>query len=557
MEFAAATNIADRKRADRASRIPTPWRLDPQVVEKFRKRPISIFQSPLDAQVVPGILSRREHDISSPNHDATDLLARLREGTLTCEEAVLATCKRAAIAQQLTNCLTEILFPEAIARARKLDAVPPADRGPLHGLPITVKDSFFISGVDSSIGISSLCYQPAQTNSMLVDILQRYGAIIIAKTTVPQTMLTADTDSVVFGRTCNAYKGDFGAGGSSGGEGVVVAMGGSAAGIGTDGAGSVRMPAFVNGIVGLRPSGYRWPLDGRAILGKGVMGTTAVGPVSVAGPLTRSVRDAQLILRLVSEARPWMSDPFLMPSPWLGLKTPKLRIGVWADFDHVHPLPPVARTFKAAQERLKAAGFELVPFAGPSIAHVWQLQKEWVEVQDLSYLRELLGKEPVTEIVRQTGIIYPPQAAPALTLQRLHDLNARTASLVRIMATAWKDADISCLLWIPAAHPAVPFDEYTDLTLTGLFNVLDWPAIVLPTGDVVDQRADSAQGGVRDADLFGTEDSRIHGIYRGYEADFESLPLSVQLIGRRGEDELLLAMAREVHEAVLSKSEDK
>lgn len=553
MAFADATKIAEQKRADRASRIPTPWRLDPEVVEKFRKRPISIFQSPLDVQVVPRILSEREHDISSPSHDATDLLARLREGAVTCEEAVLAACKRAAIAQQLTNCLAEILFEEAIARASKLDAVPPSDRGPLHGLPITVKDSFFISGVDSSIGISSLCYQPAPTNSMLVDILQSYGAIIIAKTTVPQTMLTADTDSVVFGRTCNAFKADFGAGGSSGGEGVIVAMGGSAAGIGTDGAGSVRMPAFVNGIVGLRPSGYRWPLDGRAILGKGVVGTTAVGPVSVAGPLTRSVRDAQLLLRLISEARPWLSDPFLLPSPWLALQTPKVRVGVWADFDHVHPLPPVARTFKAAQEKLKAAGFELVPFAGPSIAHVWQLQKEWVEVQDLSYLRELLSKEPVTEIVRRTGIIHPPEAAPALTLQRLHDLNARTAGLVRSMATAWKDAGISCLLWVPAAHPAVPFDEYTDLTLTSLFNVIDWPAIVLPTGDIVDEHTDSAHGDVRDADLFGADDRRIHDMYRGHEADFESLPLSVQLIGRRGEDELLLALARDIHEAVMSK----
>lgn len=554
MTFATATSLAEQKRADRASRIPEAWRLDPKIVEKFKEKPISIFKSSLDSQVVPGILSEREHDISSPDHDATDLLARLREGTVTCQEAVRATCKRAAIAQQLTNCLTEILFEEAIARARQLDDVPASDRGPLHGLPITVKDSFFIRGVDSSIGISSLCYQPAQTNSMLVDILQKYGAIIIAKTTVPQTMLTADTDSVVFGRTCNAYKAKFGAGGSSGGEGVVVAMGGSAAGIGTDGAGSVRMPAFVNGIVGLRPSGYRWPLDGRAILGKGVMGTTIVGPVSVAGPLTRSVRDAQLLLRLVSEARPWMSDPFLLPSPWLGLQTSKFRIGVWVDFDHVHPLPPVARTFKAAQERLKAAGFELVPFAGPSITHVWQLQKEWVEVQDLTYLRELLSKEPVTEIVRRTGIIYPPQAAPALTLQHLHDLNARTAVLVRGMATAWKDADISCLLWIPAAHPAVPFDEYTDLTLTGLFNVIDWPAIVLPTGDMVDQHADSAHSDMRDGDLFGTDDRRIHGMFRGHEADFESLPLSVQLIGRRGEDELLLAMARDVHETLLSTS---
>lgn len=546
--------VVRRKRAERDAKIPADWHLDAETLQRYGAKPISIFDAPLDQRIVPGILSQREHDLSSPVYDATDLLALLRDGSVTSEELVRAVCKRAAIAHQLANCLTEIMFEEALDRARQLDKLPADTRGPLHGLPITVKDSFFMKGLDSSIGISALCNEPAATNSLIVDILQDYGAVIIAKTTVPQTMLTADTDSIVHGRTCNAFRSDFGAGGSSGGEGVVVAMGGSAVGIGTDGAGSVRMPAFVNGIVGVRPSGYRWPLDGRNILGKGVMGSSGIGPVSVAGPLTRSVRDAQLLFRLVSEAQPWKTNPFLLPSPWLGLAAAKHRLGVWLNFDHLHLMPPVDRVFKSAQDRLIAAGFELVPFAGPSISDVWKLQKEWVEVQDLSYLRDLLSKEPTTEIVKKTGIIYPPQPARSLTLERLHDLNFRIATLIRSMAAAWKDADISSLLWVPAVHPAVPFDEYTDLTMTGICNVMDWPAIVLPTGDVVDHRLDSPIPRVAESEMFGDDDRRIQALYYGHEADFDGLPLSIQLIGRRGEDEALLAIANDVHKALLKNS---
>lgn len=114
--------------------------------------------------------------------------------------------------------------------------------GPLHGLPITFKDSYEIKGHDASIGISSLFFQSSQRNSQLYDILTGYGAIVIAKTTVPQTMLNVDTESIVFGRTVNPYNRSFGVAGSTGGEGALISLGGSALGIGTDGAGSVRMP---------------------------------------------------------------------------------------------------------------------------------------------------------------------------------------------------------------------------------------------------------------------------------------------------------------------------
>ncbi|KIV86589.1 hypothetical protein PV11_02189 [Exophiala sideris] len=548
-------DVVARKRAHRQACIPQEWLLSESTVKQYAAHPIQIFNSRLVEQV----LTPRDLEITNTNEDATDLVEHIHSGRISCLETVLAFCKRAAIAHQLTNCLSEIIFDSALSRARELDQVPASQRKPLHGLPVTVKDSFFIKGYDSSIGIAALCDRPAQTNSMIVQVLEDLGAVIIAKTTVPQTMLTADTDSVVFGRTVNAYSGSMGAAGSTGGEGALIAMGGSALGFGTDGAGSVRMPAFVNGIVGVRPSGYHFTVDGQPILGRGVCGTTQLGPTTVAGPLTRSVRDAQLVFRLFWQARLWERDPMLLPSPWFNLSLPsRLRIGVWADHDHVHPLPPVARAFRLAQQRLAAAGphIELLPFVGPSIATVWSLQKEFCQLLDLRYLKGLVAMEGATEIVRRTGILYPPESttkSQMSVLEQLHDLNFQIMALVRGMGKAWNahGQPLDAVLWIPAPHPAVPFDEYTDLTFTALFNVIDWPAIVFPTGDFADSKLDaSTDGPVAEEDLFGDEDRRVQSLYFGHEESFDGLPLSVQLIGRRGQDEKLLAIASKVHDII-------
>lgn len=553
-------SIAAAKRADRDRLIPRSWRLPQAILDQYAAQPITIFQQPIHSGVSPGILSAQELELTDTKLDATDLLEKLHSGAVTCYELTLAFCKRAAIAHQLTNCLTEIRFEFAINKARQCDGEWRDNGGrdlkPLHGLPITFKDSFHVKGIDSSIGMTALCDKPAMSDSLCVEIAEDNRAILIAKTTVPQSLLTADTDSVVFGRTCNAYRGNFGAGGSTGGEGALIAMGGSPLGIGTDGAGSVRMPAFVNGLVGYRPSGYRFPLDGVRVLGTGIIGSTFIGPVSVTGPLARSVRDIQLFTKVISDARPWDTDPFLLPSPWLGVEaqmnaSKPLRIGVWQDHDHIHPMPPVSRAFKLAQDRLRSAGHTLVPFRGPSIAKVWDLQKQWAEVQDLRHMRELISTEPTTTIVKKTGIIYPLNPAPEVTLDRLHYLNGRIAQLVVSMTSAWNGnrEPIDTLLWVPAAHPAVPFDEYTDLTFTGLMNIIDWPAVVLPLNEFVSPN-DVKEDSTPENYLFGEEDKRIQELWTERREEFVGLPLSVQLIGRRGEDEKLLAIAKMLHGVV-------
>jgi len=136
----------------------------------------------------------------------------------------------------LTACVTEPLFTRALKQATALDEHlfrTGKPIGPLHGIPISVKDTFDIAGVDSSIGIAAFCFKPAKSNAPLVNILESLGAIIVAKTNIPQTLGALDSVNNIFGRIMNPLNRKVTAGGSSGGEGVLVRMRGSMIGFGT------------------------------------------------------------------------------------------------------------------------------------------------------------------------------------------------------------------------------------------------------------------------------------------------------------------------------------
>lgn len=136
-----------------------------------------------------------------------------------------------------TNCLSEIFFDRAIAQAQELDLYlkeTGKTKGPLHGLPISIKDNFNLVGYDSTVGFTSLVNDPATYNSTLVDLLLGAGAVLYCKTNVPTAMMIAESVNNVFGRTVNPRNRKLTSGGSSGGESALIAFGGSRIGVGTD-----------------------------------------------------------------------------------------------------------------------------------------------------------------------------------------------------------------------------------------------------------------------------------------------------------------------------------
>lgn len=297
--------IAKRKQAYRDSQIPQQWKIPSNMLPKdpplMKYGPQNVLHVPREC----GLLSPTEVTITE-THSVESLLSALSTRKLSALEVTTAFCKRTAIAQQLTNCVTEPLFSTAIHRAKELDeslARKGQVVGPLHGLPVSVKDSLDVIGVDSSTGIASLCFKPVTINSPLIDLLLSLGCVIIAKTNVPQTLNSLDSINNVFGRTLNPINRLYTAGGSSGGEGVIMAMRGSMVGWGADTGGSIRVPAMCNGIFGIKSSNGRVPAGGGPLISNGGISRCTVP--AVVGPLARSIEDIDFVMREVVP-RAWM-----------------------------------------------------------------------------------------------------------------------------------------------------------------------------------------------------------------------------------------------------------
>jgi amidase len=221
--------ISTSKRAALFESVPQKWRIPIDIKPGDDQLDVSNFATE------SGFFTQHELDITSKT--AAELLRKLSDAEWTSEEVALAFCKRAAVAHQLLNCLSEIFFEEAIFDARALDAhfkETGKPKGPLHGLPISLKDSFYIAGTDSTLGFTSLVNDPAIQESTLVEMLRAAGSVLYCKTNVPTAMMIAETVNNLTGRTLNPLNRSLTPGGSSGGDAALIAFRGSPLGIGSD-----------------------------------------------------------------------------------------------------------------------------------------------------------------------------------------------------------------------------------------------------------------------------------------------------------------------------------
>ena len=231
-------------------------------------------------------------DLNGP--DAVALLAALRQGTLTVEQLMQSQLARLDQVQPQINGATHIFRDQALAQARLLDTT--GDRSlPLFGLPCSVKETFAIAGEPLTAGSMRMTPQVPTEDARIVRRLKEAGAIVMARSNVPEFAMTAESVNPRYGRTRNPLDVDRVAGGSSGGEGALVGSGSTVFGVGSDILGSIRIPAAFCGVVGFKPhSGAvdqsgTWPVvtgNTRSWLGL--------------GPLTRSVRDARLVYDVIA-----------------------------------------------------------------------------------------------------------------------------------------------------------------------------------------------------------------------------------------------------------------
>ncbi|KAK4059846.1 hypothetical protein Purlil1_14321 [Purpureocillium lilacinum] len=178
-----------------------------------------------------------ERDVHITESAAEDLVRQLAAGEVKAKEAALAFLRRAVIAHQLTNCIYELLHGRALGRAQELDdylANNGKPIGPLHGLPISVKEHISVSGCENTAGFVGWAGRRKDEDASIVKILLDAGAVLYARTTEPQGLMAIETQSNITGVTVNPHNRALTCGGSSGGEAALLALRGSPLGIGSD-----------------------------------------------------------------------------------------------------------------------------------------------------------------------------------------------------------------------------------------------------------------------------------------------------------------------------------
>ncbi|GLA66678.1 hypothetical protein AtubIFM54640_009262 [Aspergillus tubingensis] len=523
--------IADKLR-DRASRIPPEWVLPETIINQTTQDAnISAF----DILQHHDLLSREEVAITE-SYDAQSLHQEIIGGRLTSLQVCKAFCKRAAIAHQLTNCATEILFAEAFKRAEFLDgylAKYGRPYGPFHGLPISVKDSFNIKGQATTIGFVSFLGDPvAAENSPLVDILLANGAILYIKTNIPQTLLTMDSVNNIFGRTLNPHKLCLSAGGSSGGEGALVAFRGSILGVGTDVGGSIRAPSLCNGTYGFKPTADRIP-HGRVELGDRP-GTP--GLVSAVGPLANSASDLTFFCKTILSSEPWRYDSTTLGTAWRHVPPKKkLSIGVYMGDEHFPLFPPVKRALSSAQAALENAGHSVhLVTNAPSFHDGLKLAARYFLFDTKQTLLQHVldgDEQPIKALEYASPAALAGLQNPTLTLDDVWDANASLVAYREKMAEIWKQHNLDVLICPGHWSTAGPHDTYGPPVYTVIWNLLNFPASIIP--------------------YLKADKSLDSEVCKGYDPDaVDGAPTAIQVVGWRFQDEEVL-MATEVIDKAL------
>lgn len=360
-------------------------------------------------------------------------------------------------------------------------------------------------------------------------------------------MLVAETDNNVFGRTKNPVVAHLSCGGSSGGEGAVMAYHGSAIGIGTDVGGSIRwedtmqtttfslliicrIPAACNGVYGYKPSFGVLPLLNYANSTHRGLNT---GIPAVCGPLARSMRDLRHLTRVVRDNKPWLEDPSVMPFVYeQGTMDKKPIIGVIHQSDTLTPHPPIRRALRETVAKLEAAGLQVKKFVPPSYAAINQVTRQLFTLDGLSYARRELKNsgEPPVLAVRDIGF----WDLPAKTSEENWAWNYKKQQLQKEMLEKWIAAGIDIVLCPAGAHTATRPNQWTNDSYTVVWNAMDYPAVIVPitTVDPTKDLKDSLDEplSVMDEEFYARYDPEL----------MAGAPVALQFVGLRLGDEQLL-----------------
>jgi fatty acid amide hydrolase len=456
-----------------------------------------------------------------------------------------------------------MLADEAVERGDSL--------GPLHGVPITIKESFALTGSPATYGLQSRSTILATEDDIYVSRLRSAGAIILGKTNVSQLLLYVESDNPVYGRTSNPWNLGRTPGGSSGGQAAIIAAGGSPLGLASDIGGSIRVPATFCGLVGMRPTAGRIPDPTEFGVS---LGQRAI--VSQVGVLARTVPDVELGTLILSGGNP----PDTLLSRPLGDATSvdvsKLRVAYYTEDGTLEVAPAVQRAVTEAAGVLAGRGAQVALWHPPAVPEATDLFFGILSADGAEGAKKVLAGSKVdprlAQLVRLAGLPRPVLGALQSSLRLLGQRNAAMLldnfgyrdtfhywqlleaqdAYQRRFAQAL-DTDEGGpfdLIVCPAcALPAFPHGSSKDLVVAGgyaiLYNVLGYPAGVVPVTQVRPEEESR-----RKRSLDGMERAA-----RAAEQGSSGLPVGVQVVARPWREHVAFAAMRAIQDSVSTRSD--
>lgn len=434
---------------------------------------------------------------------AARLAQLIREKKVSSVEALRLHLAQIDRVNPKLNAVVQFCRERAMAEARQLDAMiaKGSVKGPLHGVPMTIKDSFDTAGVVSTAGTMGRKDFVPGSDATVVARLRAAGAVLMGKTNTSEFTLSFKVNNLVYGLTRNPYDTNFQSGGSSGGAAAIVAAGGSSFDIGSDWGGSVRYPAHCCGIAGIKPTTGFVPRTGHFIDYGGFFDA-----YQQVGPLARRVEDLRTILPII--AGPDYIDAAIVPMT-LGnpgsVNLKDLRVAFFINDGVSVCQPAVEQVVRTCADMMMKAGARVTEAKPPGIKELFELRGKLIPADGRAWVTRLVQKAGT----RQTSaeIVLGGQPIPAGEFTELAERqDAYRSDLLAFM----ENYD---LILCPPCHmtaPSVDLPPFLN-SYTIVHNMTGWPGAVVRAGESP-----------------------------------EGLPIGIQIVGRPWTDHVVLAVAAHV-----------
>ena len=310
--------------------------------------------------------------LKSGNISAVQAAERIRRGEVTSEELTRQCIERIKEVNSEINAVVIPLFEQALVDAKRLDVLALRGEylGPLHGVPMTIKECFFVADTDCCLGVDGLRKRQSEEDGVMVRRLKDAGAVVLGKTNIPQMMLWHECVNPVYGRSLNPWNPERTPGGSSGGEAAILAAGGSYLGLGNDLGGSLRVPAHFTGIFSFKPTNGLLTRRGSRGNFRGMEAMLAQP-----GPMGHCVADLECMLGVMAGDVATVNT--LEQSPVSMQKIPRtmqgMRIGIVEDDGFFQPSPGISRSIREAATYLESQGAVIESFSVPDAEWMFRL----------------------------------------------------------------------------------------------------------------------------------------------------------------------------------------